>query len=88
MRGIFWFYSNWNIPITIIIIADIKPEYLPKILDKKLLPIFKPKINISILNINVKIVVRGMLIPDILAPRPRAKLFTLSASASEIASLT
>ena len=56
MRGIFWFYSNWNIPITIIIIADIKPEYLPKILDKKLLPIFKPKINISILNINVKIV--------------------------------
>ena len=29
-----------------------------------------------------------MLIPDILSPRPRAKLFTLSASASEIASLT
>ena len=36
----------------------------------------------SILNINVKIVVKGMLIPDILAPRPRAKLFRLSASAS------
>ena len=42
----------------------------------------------SILKINVKIVVKGMLIPDILAPRPRAKLFKLSATANEIASLT
>ena len=68
--------------------ADNKPEYFPNISERKLLPIFKPKIKIKTLKINVKTVVSEILIPDMLAPIPSAKLFILKANAKETASLS
>ena len=43
-------------------------------------------IKIKTLNIKVKAVVSGILIPDILAPIPNTKLFILKANARETAS--
>ena len=73
--------------MAIMIIAENSGEYSPKIFDKYLDPSFNPILIVMMLKTKVKIVVRNMLIPEILAPIPKARLLMLKDNAKVIASL-
>ena len=73
--------------MAIMIIAENSGEYSPKIFDKYLDPSFNPMIIVITLKTKVKMVVRIMLIPEILAPIPKARLLMLKDNAKVIASL-
>ena len=73
--------------MAIMIIAENSGEYSPKIFDKYFDPSFNPILIVMMLKTKVKIVVRNMLIPEILAPIPKARLFMLNDNAKVIASL-
>ena len=73
--------------MAIMIIAENSGEYSPKIFDKYLAPSFNPMIIVMMLKTKVKIVVRNMLMPEILAPIPKARLLMLKDNAKVIAHL-
>lgn len=67
---------------------DTKGAYLPKNLDKQLLPITHPATRPVVLRMKVNIVASNILIPVILAPIPTPTLFIVRAKARNIDSLT